>query len=150
MPLFFTIERIGAGFAGPPGDHGGTVMAADARICPGSLAGAAYLFVFMAQVLAIFWTQSRGPLLATLVGLYLFGLLLFGGLRPRGYRIWTASGVGMGLAGVDFFLALLNTTAVSAAVRSIPSVSRLSTLLDLESKNAQSGAVFPAGRRRAG
>ena len=134
MALFFTVERIYSSFA-----H---LLSQDGQIdeaghdMPAALAGGAYLFILMVQLLAIFWTQSRGPLLGILLGIYLFGLLLFGGLRPRGYRAWILGWIGLGFAGA-VFLVLLNITAVANIVQSIPSLQRLSTLLDLESNTAQ-------------
>jgi len=141
MALFFTVERIYSSFAHlltDPADDGDDAAAAgdDRQDMPTALAGGVYLFIFMVQCIAIFWTQSRGPFLGVLLGFYIFGLLLFSGLRPRGYRVWTLSWIGVGLAGA-VFLVLLNTTAVSNVVRSVPSLARLSTLLDLESTTAQ-------------
>ena len=42
---------------------------------PAALAGGAYLFILMVQLLAIFWTQSRGPWLGLFLGVYIFVLL---------------------------------------------------------------------------
>ena len=134
MAMFFTFERIYSSFAHLLSQDGQTDETG--HDMPAALAGGAYLFILMVQFLAVFWTQSRGPLLGILLGIYLFGLLLFGGLRPRGYRAWTIGWIGVGLAGA-VFLVLLNTTAVADVVQSVPSLRRLSTLLDLESNTAQ-------------
>ncbi|MCB9155686.1 MAG: O-antigen ligase family protein [Caldilineaceae bacterium] len=139
MAVFFTMERIYSSFAHLLGAYseqtGEDAEQSNVQDMPAAFAGGAYMFVLMVQLLAIFWTQSRGPILGILLGIYLMGLLLFSSLRPRGYRVLTMSWVGLGLGGV-IFLILLNTTAVGNAVRTIPSLSRLSTILDLESGTA--------------
>ena len=86
-------------------------------------------------MLALFWTQSRGPTLGFLLGAYLFGLLLFAALRPPAYRIWTVGWLGGGLVGISF-LVLLATPGVATVVRAIPSLARLGSL-DLEANTAQ-------------
>ncbi|MCB9138662.1 MAG: tetratricopeptide repeat protein [Caldilineaceae bacterium] len=141
MAFFFTLERVFSSFAhllrsdetedGEPDSAN-----IESQDIPTALAGGAYLFILMVQLLAIFWTQSRGPVLGLLAGLYLFVLLLFSALRPRGYRIFTSAWVGAGLLGV-VMLFLLNTTTLFSGVHSIDSLARLSTLLDLESNTAQ-------------
>ncbi len=93
------------------------------------LAGGAYLFVLVVQLLAIFWTQSRGPWLGLAGGLYIFVLLLLTGMRRLNYRIWTAAWVGLGVAGV-ILLVLLNTTALGQSFRHVPIWGRLTTMLD--------------------
>ncbi|MBV7338409.1 O-antigen ligase family protein [Chloroflexi bacterium TSY] len=135
MAIFFTFERIYSSFTHLLNSDGSDNRS-EAQDMPSAIAGGAYLFILMVQLLAVFWTQSRGPLLGILLGIYLFGLLLFSGLRPRGFRIWTLSWIGVGFAGI-IFLILLNTTAVANIFQSIPSLARLSTLLDLESNTAQ-------------
>lgn len=133
MAVFFTFERIYSSFAYLLGNGGDDESQSD---LPTALVGGAYLFIFMVQLLAIFWTQSRGPFLGLLLGTYLFGLLLFSALRPRGYRVWTLGWIGAGLVAA-LFLVLLNTTALGNLVGSVNSLRRLSTMLDLESTNAQ-------------
>lgn len=133
MAVFFTFERIYSSFAYLLGNGAEDESQSD---LPTALVGGAYLFIFMVQLLAIFWTQSRGPFLGLLLGTYLFGLLLFSALRPRGYRVWTLGWIGAGLVAA-LFLVLINTTALGNVVRSVDSLRRLSTMLDLESTNAQ-------------
>lgn len=135
MAIFFTIERIYSSFtyllnSESPDNR------SDARNMSSAIAGGTYLFILIVQLMTVILTQSRGPLLGILLGIYLFGLLLFSGLRPRGFRIWTLSWIGVGLAGI-IFLVLLNTTAVAKVFQSVSSLARLSTLLDLESNTAQ-------------
>lgn len=95
----------------------------------GVLAGGSYMFVLIIQLLAIYWSQSRGPWLGLASGLYIFILLLLTGLRPRNYRSWTAAWVGLGVAGF-VLLILLNTTAIGNALRPVPIWGRLTTMLD--------------------
>ena len=92
-------------------------------------AGSSYLFVLVVQLLAIFWSQSRGPWLGLASGIYIFVLLLLTAMRPRNYRIWTTAWVGLGVAGVTL-LVLLNTTALGHAFRQVPIWGRLTTMLD--------------------
>lgn len=133
MAFFLTLERVYSSFAALVGARSENNQGADIVT---ALAGGAYLFILMVQGLAIFWTQSRGPLLGILAGGYLFVLLLFSALRPRRYRAWISGWVGIGLLGAIFLL-LLNTTSIFQFVSSIPSLQRLSTVLDLESNTAQ-------------
>ena len=112
MAFFLTLERAVSCFGflltgGPrpggdttPGSAPGTVPGTapeDEQAAPtpdyswaGVLAGGAYLFVLVIQLLAIFWSQSRGPWLGLASGMYIFVLLLLTAMRPRNYRAWTA------------------------------------------------------------
>lgn len=134
MAFFVTLERVYSSFAYllgyKPPSH------ADSQDIPTALAGGAYLFVLMVQVLAIFWTQSRGPWLGLFFGLYLFVLLLFTALRPKRHRLWTSLWIGMGIAGA-VFLILLNTSSLFSGLRSVPYLGRLSTLLESEGGTGQ-------------
>lgn len=132
IALFLTLERIFSSFAfllSPEGDR--DENAPPVHDIPSALAGGSYLFIFIVQLLAIFWTQSRGPWLGLAAGLYIFVLLLISGLRPSGYRIWTASWVGLGVVGA-LFLVLINTTNVFPGLKSVPYVERLTSILDSE------------------
>ena len=103
---------------------------------PAALAGGAYLFIFMVQVLAIFWTQSRGPWLGLFLGIYVFVLLTLSALRPRFYRGALFGWVGLGILGIAI-LVMMNTTSLFDPLRSVPYVGRLTTLLDQSSNTAQ-------------
>lgn len=131
--FFFTVERIWSSFAALM-----RVRSDDeeTRDIPTALAGGAYLFIAMVQLLAIVWTQSRGPWLGLLAGSYLFFLLVFVALRPTGYRVFTSAWVGLGVLGV-IVLVLMNTTALFNALRPVPYLGRLTTVLDRESQTAQ-------------
>ena len=139
MAFFLTLERVVTSFsfllaegssptaANEPAE-GRQASAPDTSLAS-VLAGGAYLFVLVVQLLAIFWTQSRGPWLGLASGLYIFVLLLLTGMRRRNYRIWTAAWVGLGVAGV-MLLVFLNTTALSQSFRHVPIWGRLATMLD--------------------
>ena len=137
MAFFLTLERIYSSFAfllsSEETNGEGADEAAETRRrsfdVPSALVGGSYLFVLIVQGLAIFWTQSRGPWLGLAAGLYIFVLLLLTGLRPRNYRAWTASWVGLGLLGA-LALVLINVTPLGAPLRDMPYVGRLTTILD--------------------
>ncbi len=71
-----------------------------------AMTAGATLFVLVAQLLAILFTQSRGPWIGLAVGLYVFGLLVLTSLRQQaaGHASMTgkdvAMGAGMGLLGL--------------------------------------------------
>ncbi|MCB0116891.1 MAG: tetratricopeptide repeat protein, partial [Caldilineaceae bacterium] len=133
MAFFLTLERIYSSFAFLLSNEDAEDEAAEARRrtfdMPSALVGGSYLFVLIVQALAIFWTQSRGPWLGLAAGLYIFVLLLLTGLRPRHYRAWTATWVGLGFLGA-LFLVLINVTPLGEPLRSMPYVGRLTTILD--------------------
>ena len=139
MAFFLTLERAFSCFAfllssGPQPDDNAAPReerqspAADPGLA-GVLAGGSYLFVLVVQLLAIFWSQSRGPWLGLASGSYIFVLLLLTGMRPRNYRAWTAAWAGLGAAGV-LLLIVLNTTALGQTISQVPIWGRLTTMLD--------------------
>lgn len=144
MAVFLTIERVYHSFAyllssdasNNSNDDDGKNSDHERQDIPTALAGGAYLFVLMVQLLAIFWTQSRGPWLGLFLGLYLFVLLLFSALRPKNHRTLTLGWVGVGLAGI-VLIVLMNTSPFFAPMKTIPYVGRLTELLDLESRTAK-------------
>jgi len=75
MAIFLTIERLISSFAILMDEERGTISHA-------MLTGA-YMAVLVAQLLAVFFTQSRGPWLGLLAGLYVFVLLGLISLRRR-------------------------------------------------------------------
>ncbi len=139
MAFFLTLERAVSSYtflltsgpqsnAGPAPDEDAEGPTPEQSLA-GVLAGGSYLFILIVQLLAIYWSQSRGPWLGLASGLYVFVLLLLTGLRPRNYRSWTAAWVGLGIAGF-ILLILLNTTALGNALRPVPTWGRLTTMLD--------------------
>jgi tetratricopeptide (TPR) repeat protein/O-antigen ligase len=135
MAFFLTLERIYSSFAylltvDNDADEGTEKTGPDHDVA-GALIGGSYLFILIIQILAIVWTQSRGPQLGLLAGFYIFILLLLSGLRPRNYRFWTASWVGLGVVGA-LFLVLINTTPVGASLSQIPYLERMTTILETD------------------
>lgn len=134
MAFFFTLERVYSSFAYllgyKPPNHD------ESQDIPTALAGGAYLFIVMVQLLAIFWTQSRGPWLGLLFGLYLFVLLLFTALRPKRHRLWTSLWIGLGVAGA-VLIVLMNVSPLFSGLRDVPYVGRLTTLLESDTGTGQ-------------
>ncbi len=134
MAVFLTLERIYSSFAYLLSGNREEQNAS--QDMPAALAGGAYLFIFMVQVLAIFWTQSRGPWLGLFLGVYVFVLLTLSALRPRFHRGALLGWVGLGILGV-VVLVLMNTTTLFSPLQSVPYVGRLTSLLDQGSRTAQ-------------
>jgi tetratricopeptide (TPR) repeat protein len=65
--------------------------------------GAIYVFIAALQVIAIYWTGSRGPQLGFMAG-GLFFVLVLGFVRRWRWLVWGA--VGLGVAGIAFLVAL--------------------------------------------
>jgi tetratricopeptide (TPR) repeat protein len=135
MAFFLTLERIFNSFAfllsGENADGEGSEEIRRSYDVPSALVGGSYLFVLIVQLIAIFWTQSRGPWLGLASGIYIFVLLLLTGLRPANYRLWTASWVGLGVAGA-LALVLINVTPLGEPLRDVAYVGRLTTILDAQ------------------
>ena len=98
MAVPLTIERLMTATRKMLLDERGTTSDA--------LVAGALLFVLVIQLLAILFTQSRGPWIGLAMGLYVFGLLVLTSLRQQagGHRSMEARdmvmGVGMGLLGL--------------------------------------------------
>lgn len=134
MAFFFTLERVYSSFAYLLGYKPSTH--ADSQDVPTALAGGTYLFILMAQALAIVWTQSRGPWLGLFFGIYLFVLLLFTALRPKRHKLWTSVWIGMGV-GAAILLVLMNVSPIFSGMRTVPYLGRLTTLLQSDAKTGQ-------------
>ncbi len=135
MVIFLTLYRTLRSFAGIFTDERGERGYTDAIL------GGLYLFIFVIQVLALVFTQSRGPFLGFLGGLYLFGLLAFLALRPRHYRVLAASWVGAALLAAGFLILFNLPNTPLAPLREAPYIGRLGKILDVSRQN-------PTGRVR--
>ncbi|MBI5651265.1 MAG: tetratricopeptide repeat protein [Chloroflexi bacterium] len=90
---------------------------------------ATYTLILATQVIAIFFSQSRGPLLGLFGGVFVFVVLY--ALARRARRV--ALGM-IGLAAIGFiFLAMFNLpNSPFAALKSVPYVGRLGQIFDVE------------------
>ena len=91
---------------------------------------AGYSVILIAQVVCIFYTQSRGPLLGLLGGVF-FYLALLGLVKRRIWVPWVMSGVTVFVIG---FLLVFNTVEAPwiESLRETPYVGRLGKLLQTE------------------
>ncbi len=133
MALFLVLERIYSSFAALVKLRDDAPRGHDTLT---ALAGGAYVFILLIQLLAILWTQSRGPWLGLLTGGYLFVLLVLVALRPRRYLTLAGVWVGVGVLGV-VLIAALNTLPIFQGLRSVPYLGRFTQLLDRESTTGQ-------------
>ncbi|MEZ4771128.1 MAG: tetratricopeptide repeat protein [Caldilineales bacterium] len=144
MAFFLTLERLL--------EHLGRLVGGDDNrqsTMDAVLAGF-YLFIIAVQSLAILFTQSRGPLLGWLAGLFVFILLFLLGLRGRagerenqgglirGLERWLwLPWIGLALAGLVFLVVFNIPGSPLAPLRTNPIIGRLGTALDLESQTAR-------------
>ncbi len=128
IAFFVTLERVFSSFVRLLGI--GQPAGADTQEWQTSVAGGAYLFVLLVELVAILWTQSRGPWIGMFFGIYLFVLLTLSAVRPRFYRRLTLVWVALGVGGALFLIAL-NTVPALSGVRDFPYVGRLVSVLDL-------------------
>lgn len=143
MVIPLTLERTLA--------HFGRLLREERRadLADSILAGC-YLFILTLQLVAFLFTQSRGPFLGLLAGLYVFGLLGTLGLRAwagsaqlrspalRGVLRWSWMGVIASAVAVLAFLVVFNLPrSPLAGLRANPYIGRLGTALDLEANTAR-------------
>ena len=136
MVIFLTSYRVIRSFASILADVEGERGYTDA------LLGGFYLFILVVQLIALVFTQSRGPFLGFLAGGYIFALLALLALRPQHYR---ALATGLVALAVFFagFLAVFNLPQTPLEpLKEMPYVGRLGKILDVSRKN-------PTGRVRA-
>ncbi|HSN74665.1 MAG TPA: O-antigen ligase family protein [Anaerolineae bacterium] len=151
MAFFLTLQRTLLHFGhvlrseDAIGNHaGGRRGVADAI-----LAGC-YLFVLAIQTLTILYTQSRGPFLGLLAGLYVFGLVGLLGLRAwakgnqrlgSGTKTVLSYGwlgmMAVAVAVVAFLVVFNLPNSPLASLRSNPTIGRLGTALDFEANTAR-------------
>ena len=93
------------------------------------LLGASYVFIVAIQGIAIFFTQSRGPWLGLIGGLFFFFLALAVVRRWR----WLVWGSVVGVLVIAAFLVVFNLPqSPLASLKSVPYVGRLGQVLDKE------------------
>lgn len=96
---------------------------------PSHLLGVLYGFVLVMQLICIFFSQSRGPWLGLLAGMFIFVFIL--GVRRRITWLWLGA-AGAALAGI-LFLAVLNLPGTPvAALKNVPYVGRLGKVFETE------------------
>jgi tetratricopeptide (TPR) repeat protein/O-antigen ligase len=86
MAFFITLERLVRSF--------GRLMTEDENTGPDAILAGCYLFIIGVQLIAIYFTQSRGPWLGLLGGLYIFVLLGLVSLRRRATGSLTLTDLG--------------------------------------------------------
>jgi tetratricopeptide (TPR) repeat protein len=93
------------------------------------LLGVLYGFVLVIQLICIFFTNSRGPWIGLVVGLFVFVFIL--AVRRRITWLWAGAATGA-LMGI-LFLALLNIPGSPlASLRQVPYVGRLGQIFETE------------------
>jgi tetratricopeptide (TPR) repeat protein/O-antigen ligase len=98
------------------------------------LLGAAYVFILALQAICIFFSQSRGPWLGLIGGLFFFFLVLAVVRRWR-WLVWLAVA---GVVAVAAFLVVFNLPATPLEpLRSVPYVGRLGRVLDKEESTSK-------------
>lgn len=91
----------------------------------------AYFVILLAQVICIFYSQSRGPLLGLFAGLF-FYLALLGLIKRRIWVPWAMTGVAAVVVVLLLVFNLVESPAIDS-LRKVPYVGRLGTLLQTES-----------------
>ena len=130
MAFFLTLERVFTSFVRLMGI--GKPVNADEQDWQASLAGGAYLFVLLVQAIAIVWTQSRGPWLGWIPGIFLFALLTVCAVRPRYFRVLLGVAIG-GVLAVVLFIFAANFVPSLSFLQQTPYVGRLVDLFNTES-----------------
>lgn len=98
MAFFVTLERLVRSF--------GRLLTDDESTGPDAIVAGCYLFIAAMQLVAIYFSQSRGPWLGLLGGLYLFVLLALVSLRRRSARRLTLADAGKALGAGLLWIAL--------------------------------------------
>jgi tetratricopeptide (TPR) repeat protein len=134
MAFFLTLERVFACFVRLMGI--GQPANAEAQDWQSSLAGGAYLFMLLVQTIAIFWTQSRGPWLGWVPGIFLFVLLTVSAVRPRYFRAFLGVAVG-GVLAIVVLIFAANFVPAMSFLQQTPFVGRLASILLTEGGTAE-------------
>lgn len=126
MAFFLTVERLLRAFQRLLTKENGSL--AD------SIEAGCYLFVMVIQLVCIFFTQSRGPWLGLLGGLYVFVLLVLITLsqRSKGLRRLWMTWIGLAVIGFVFLAAINLPGSPLHGFRELPYVGRLGRVFELE------------------
>jgi tetratricopeptide (TPR) repeat protein len=92
--------------------------------------GAIYVFIAALQIIAIYWTGSRGPQLGFMAG-GLFFVLVLGFVRRWRWLVWGA--VGLGVVGVVFLVALNIPNGPLEPLKTNRYIGRLGRVFETES-----------------
>lgn len=121
MVVPLTLLRLVEGF-------GRLVEAEDALGGP-FIEATGYLFIFLAQLLAIFFSQSRGPWLGLLSALFVFSLLW---AVTRGRRRLVMAIIGGAVLGALFLVVLNLPRSPLGPLKSVPYVGRLGRVFETD------------------
>lgn len=88
-----------------------------------------YVFVLAVQLICIFFTQSRGPWLGLLAGLFFFVLLF---VLSRGMRKAAVATIGVAVVGAVFLVLMNIPNSPLEKLRETPYIGRLGTILETE------------------
>ena len=135
MVIFLTLYRVIRSFVGILRDAEGKRGYTDAIL------GGVYLFILAVQLIALLFSQSRGPALGFAAGFYLFLLLAVLAFRFRSYRALAVGWVGLALLAAGFLVVFNLPQTPLEPLREMPYVGRLGKILDVSRKN-------PTGRVR--
>ena len=142
IAFFVNLERLFTSFVRLLGI--GRPEGGDAQDGQTVVALVAYLLVWVVQSAAILMTQSRGPWLGWLMGIFLFVLLTFSAVRPRFFKAVTAIVVGIAAAGT-LFLIVANTVPSFEFLRELPYIGRLTSVLELDTGTGKVRALIWSG-----
>lgn len=145
MAFFLTLERVFTSFVRLMGI--GQPSNAQPQEWQSSLAGGAYLFVLLVQSIAIVWTQSRGPWLGWVPGIFLFALLTVSTVRPRYFRTLLSLAVG-GVVAVVLIIFAANFVPSFSFIKELPYVGRFVNVLEIESGTGKVRQLIWGGATR--
>ncbi len=111
------------------GSNGGTLI----NFVKQTIRTTIYFVIAILQLVAIYWSGSRGPLLGLLAGSYLMILLLSLYWRKR----WmTFIAVGLAILGAGFLVVFNQNNGPLEALKKSPAIGRFGNLLNAESNSA--------------
>ncbi len=124
---FFTLYRLLRSFASIlSSDRGDSTAWSD------TLLGGMYLTLFVIQLVALVYTQSRGPFLGWLAGMYTFVLVALAAFRPRHYRKLSAGWLGLAGLFIAFLVVFNLPNSPLEPLREQRYIGRLGRVLETE------------------